>query len=190
MNLKRLPGIGPRSAERIALWIQREPKIFSENFSSAITEAKIKVTTCPRCGFYSTPQGCEVCQDTTRQSDLLCVVEQPVDVLALDKTGAFQGQFHVLGGKLSPLQHVGPQDLNIVQLLDRLKVEPITEVILALSNDVEGEATSNYLAERLRGTNIKVSRLAQGLPAGGGLDHADELTLFRALSGRTPLESS
>ena len=190
MNLKRLPGIGPRSAERIALWIQREPKIFSENFSCAITEAKIKVTACPRCGFYSTSQGCDVCQDTTRQSDLLCVVEQPVDVLALDKTGAFQGQFHVLGGKLSPLQHVGPQDLNIVQLLDRLKVEPIAEVILALSNDVEGEATSNYLAERLRGTNIKVSRLAQGLPAGGGLDHADELTLFRALSGRTPLESS
>ncbi len=190
LNLKRLPGIGPRSAERIALWMHGEPAIFSENFASAITEAKAKVAHCHRCGFFTSEQGCGICQDSTRQTDLLCVVEQAVDVLALDKTGAFRGQFQVLGGKLSPLQHIGPEDLNIVPLLERLKTEPVTEVILALSNDVEGEATSNYLADRLSGTDIKISRLAQGLPAGGGLDHADELTLFRALSGRTPLGSS
>ena len=187
LHLKRLPGVGPRSAERIALWMQQEPAAYSESFATAITDARTKVQRCRRCGFFMTEQQCAVCEDSNRQTDVLCVVEQAVDVLALDRTGAFRGQFQVLGGKLSPLQHIGPEDLNIIPLLERLKSEPITEVILALSNDVEGEATSNYLAQQLEGTGIKVTRLAQGLPAGGGLDHADDLTLFRALSGRTTM---
>ena len=185
--LKRLPGVGPRSAERVALWLQREGSAFSKTFAEALSKAQTEVSTCATCGFFATHEGCQLCGDPSRESDSLCVVERAVDVLALEKTGAFRGQYQVLGGKLSPLQHIGPEDLRIDHLQARLKAKAFGEVILALSNDVEGEATSNYLAQILGGTGISVTRLAQGLPAGGGLDHADELTLLRALSGRTSM---
>lgn len=186
--LKQLPGIGPRSAERMALWLYHEGPAFSEDLSEALQGVQQSVSPCRQCGFFTTEADCAICRDPLRASPgSLCIVEQAVDVLALERTGAFQGLYHVLGGRLSPLRHIGPDDLTIPQLEKRLETLSIKEVILALSNDVEGDATSNYLADLLQSHSVVVSRLAQGLPAGGGLDHADELTLFRALNGRTRL---
>lgn len=130
---------------------------------------------------------CAICADPTRISDLLCVVEQPTDILPLEKTSAFRGRYHALGGRISPLDHVGPEDLRIKELVARVEKEKFTEIILALAADVEGEATTNYLVEILRPFSIPLTRIARGLPAGGGLESADELTLYQALSGRTKL---
>ncbi len=183
--LKQLPGVGPRSAERVALWLFKEGPAFSESFADSLARVQAEVASCPQCGFFATENGCGVCQDDAREDAVLCVVEQAVDVLSLEKTGAFRGRYQVLGGRLSPLQHMGPEDLPLEHLQQRVRTLGVKEVILALSNDVEGEATANYLADLLESDVVTVTRLAQGLPAGGGLDHADELTLFRALSGRT-----
>ena len=183
--LKQLPSVGPRSAERMALWLHQSGAAFSESLASALIKVQEQVGNCSTCGFFATKDGCQICAEVERDSETLCLVEHAVDVLALEKTGAFRGQYQVLGGRLSPLHHVGPDDLPLDHLLKRLREGLFTEVILALSNDVEGEATANYVAELLEGENVEITRLAQGLPAGGGLDHADELTLFRALSGRT-----
>ncbi|MEM7386164.1 MAG: recombination mediator RecR [Verrucomicrobiota bacterium] len=182
-RLNRLPGIGPRSAERIALWIQAEPSTFSDDLAGTLVQARKEISSCSRCGFFATRDGCAICEDD-RPTNILCVVEQALDVLPIERTGVFEGRYHVLGGRLSPLNHVGPDDLRIGQLLNRVKVDQVEEVVLALSSDVEGEATSNYLADRLKDSSAKISCLAQGLPAGGGLETADELTLFRAFSGR------
>ena len=187
--LKQLPGVGPRSAERMALWLHKAGNDFSETLAKSLTRVQSDVGNCQTCGFFATTLGCEICQEEERETTVLCLVEQAVDVLALERTGAFRGQYQVLGGKLSPLQHIGPSDLPLDHLLARLREGPFEEVILALSNDVEGEATANYIAEMLEPESVSVTRLAQGLPAGGGLDHADELTLFRALSGRTQMGS-
>jgi recombination protein RecR len=130
---------------------------------------------------------CGICSDTTRATDLLCVVEQPTDILPLEKTGAFRGRYHSLGGRISPLDHVGPEDLRIKELLDRIEKEKFSEIIFALAADVEGEATTNYLVDLLRNKSVTLTRIAHGLPAGGGLESADELTLYQALSGRTRL---
>ncbi len=130
---------------------------------------------------------CEICADPTRAADLLCVVEQPTDILPLEKTSAFRGRYHSLGGRISPLDHVGPEDLRIAALVKRVESEGFTEVILALAADVEGEATTNYLVELLKGFPVTLTRIAHGLPAGGGLESADELTLYQAMSGRRPL---
>ncbi|GAA5122982.1 recombination protein RecR [Luteolibacter yonseiensis] len=184
-ELKRLPGIGPRSAERIAVWLLQSPKSNSAALAEALTVAKESVLPCPSCGFFATEAGCDVCDDPARDDLILCVVEQATDVLPLERSGAFRGRYHCLGGKLSPLDRVSPEDLRIPQLVRRIEAatEEI-EVILALGADVEGEATANYLAELLRGRNCRLTRIAQGLPAGGGLEHADELTLMRAMQGR------
>lgn len=188
--LKQLPGVGPRSAERVALWLYREGANFSDALADTLCRVQREVSTCPICGFFATPEGCPLCLDDTREDHLLCVVEQAVDVISLDRTGAYRGRYHVLGGRLSPLHHVGPDDLTLEPLETRLSTGAVREIILALSNDVEGEATANYLSDRLASPQRVLSRLAQGLPAGGGLDHADELTLSRALSGRTQLPQS
>lgn len=187
-QLKRLPGIGPRSAERIAVWLLQNPKADPPALADAIGQATAQVVPCPVCGFFATAEGCAVCDDPKRDDRMLCVVEQATDVLPLERSGAFTGRYHCLGGKLSPLDRVSPDDLRIPQLLRRLE-NPLqeTEVILALGSDVEGEATANYLADLLRGKNCRLSRIAQGLPAGGGLEHADELTLLRAMQGRRGL---
>ena len=184
-ELKRLPGIGPRSAERMAVWFLQNGKADPDALSRALLHAKENVIACPVCGFFATRGSCAVCDDGKRDGRMLCVVEQATDVLPLERSGSFNGRYHCLGGKLSPLDRVGPEDLNIPQLLKRLE-EPgeEIEVILALGSDVEGEATANYLADLLRGRNCRITRIAQGLPAGGGLEHADELTLMRALQGR------
>lgn len=184
-GLKHLPGIGPRSAERIAVWLLQHPKADPAALADALVHAKETIQPCPQCGFFATAGGCGLCDDPKRDDHLICVVEQATDVLPLERSGAFRGRYHCLGGKLSPLDRVSPDDLRIPPLLRRLEAaDGGIEVILALGSDVEGEATANYLAEILRGRNCRVSRIAQGLPAGGGLEHADSLTLTRALQGR------
>jgi recombination protein RecR len=186
-QLRQMPGVGPRSAERIALWIVQSRQNQPENIARAITATRQSVRPCPRCGFFTTEEICGICSDSSRGSDLLCVVEQPTDILPLEKTGAFRGHYHSLGGRISPLDHVGPEDLRIKELIARVEEKIFTEVILALAADVEGEATTNYLVELLKPFPITLTRIAHGLPAGGGLESADELTLYQALSGRTKL---
>jgi recombination protein RecR len=186
-ELKRMPGIGPRSAERIALWMIQSRDARAADIARAITDVAAGIHPCRRCGFFTSEQLCGLCADPTRDRTLLCVVEQATDILPLERTGGYRGLYHSLGGKIAPLDHVGPEDLRIDALLDRVKAEPPAEIILALGADVEGEATANYLVDLLRELPIAVTRLAHGLPAGGGLEHADELTLSRALSGRVRL---
>lgn len=184
-ELKRLPGVGPRSAERIAMWMLQSPKADAPALAAAIQHARDTIIACPACGFFAVHGACQLCDDPKRDDHTLCVVEQATDVLPLERSGAFRGRYHCLGGKLSPLDRVSPEDLRIPALLRRIEAAaaPI-EVILALGADVEGEATANYLAGLLRGGKCRISRIAQGLPAGGGLEHADGLTLLRAIEGR------
>ena len=186
-ELKRLPGIGPRSAERIALWMIQSRDARPAEVARVIGEVTQSIRACPQCGFFSTEPLCDICADAQRDATVLCVVEQPTDILPLERTGVFRGRYHTLGGRISPLDHIGPEDLRIDALIERIKVEQPAEVIVALSSDVEGEATANYLAGLLRELPVSITRLAQGMPAGGGLEHADELTLSRALSGRVRL---
>jgi len=189
-ELKRLPGIGARSAERIALWMIQSPDAHPESLGHAIQEVKASVHSCSQCGFFTDSDPCHMCTDPSRDPHLLCVVEQPTDVLPMERSGAFHGLYHALGGKISPLDHVGPEALRIPSLLDRLKIQMPTEIVLALGVDVEGEATAHYLAHLLHEYPVKITRLAQGLPAGSGLEYADELTLSRALSGRVPMSGN
>jgi recombination protein RecR len=184
-ELKRMPGVGPRSAERIALWMIQSRDARAGEIARVISETTTAVRLCSRCGFFAMESLCEICSDPQRDPAQICVVEQPTDILPLERTGAYRGVYHALGGKIAPLDHVAPEDLRIDALLARLRERPVVEVILATGSDVEGEATANYLASVLRDCGVKATRLAQGLPAGGGLDHADELTLSRALVGRT-----
>jgi recombination protein RecR len=182
--LNRLPGIGPRSAERIALHLVQGESGAVRQLAEAILQAREHIRLCSVCGALTEADPCALCADPRRDHALVCVVERPVDVISIEKAGSFRGTFHVLGGKISPVNGVGPEELRITQLEDRLSTEGIKEVVLALGSDVEGDATSFYLAKRLGGKGVKVTRLAQGLPAGSGLEFADELTLSRALEGR------
>ena len=189
VHLNQLPGIGPKSAERVAVWMMQQENGTTALFSDVVRVAGETVFECRKCGFFATEEkGCAICDSVQRDSAALCVVEQPTDILPLERSGAYRGQYHTLRGKISPLDNVGPEDLRIRELLERLGAGSFTEVILALSSDVEGEATGNYLAEVLADfSEIRVSKLAQGIPAGGGLESADELTLMRALQGRVSL---
>ncbi len=186
-ELRRLPGVGPRSAERIALWLASNRDARPLDLANALRHAAEHLRSCKVCGFFATEELCEICRDTGRDGGEICVVEQATDILPIERTGFFRGRYHVLGGRLAPLDHIGPEQLRIGELLTRLKAESPREVILALSADVEGEATTSYLAEILAPYQVPVTRIAHGLPAGGGLEHADPLTLQRALSGRNPL---
>jgi recombination protein RecR len=158
-----------------------------EQIARAITATRQSIRGCDLCGFFAAGQICEICADPSRATDLLCVVEQPSDILPLEKTGAFRGRYHSLGGKISPLDHIGPEDLRIKDLLERVDREKITEIIFALPADVEGEATTNYIVELLKNKPVTLTRIARGIPAGGGLESADQLTLSAALSGRTKI---
>ncbi|MBA3881733.1 MAG: recombination protein RecR [Chthoniobacterales bacterium] len=186
-QLRQMPGIGPRSAERIALWMVQSRGEQPRAIARSIIAARETVRPCALCGFFTTAEICDICADNTRAADQLCVVEQPTDILPLEKTSAFRGRYHSLGGRISPLDHVGPEDLRISELVKRVQSEGFTEVILALAADVEGEATTNYIVELLKPFTVTITRIAHGLPAGGGLESADELTLYQALSGRTKL---
>lgn len=181
-ELRRLPGVGPRSAERMALWLLEDGER-SSAVSHALVAARDSLRHCGECGFFSLADVCELCADGSREQ-VLCVVERATDILPIERSGAFRGFYHALGGRLSPLEHVGPEDLRLSDLILRLDKGNFDEVILALSTDVEGEATANYLVEILAPRGVRITRLAQGMPAGGGLENADELTLARALSGR------
>ncbi len=182
--LGKLPGVGPRSAERIALHLVQTESGVVKNLAEAIVTARERIQFCATCGALTEKSPCSTCEDPRRDGSLICVVERAVDILSIEKSGTYRGKFHVLGGKISPLDGVEPEDLRIVELEKRLTTEPIKEVVIALGTDVEGDATSNYLAKRLARPGLKVSRIAYGLPAGSGLEYADELTLSRALEGR------
>ncbi len=188
-SLTRLPGIGPRSAERMALHLIQgeagEVQLLADN----LVRARERVRFCDVCGALTEKSPCDLCTDPRRDAALLCVVERPVDIISLEKSGTFRGKYHVLGGKISPVGGIEPEDLRIAELEKRLGQEPIREVVIALGTDVEGDATSFYLAKRLMRDGLKITRIAHGLPAGTGLEFADELTLTRALEGRRELIS-
>lgn len=187
-SLSKLPGVGPRSAERIALHlIQSEPETV-QRLAKAITHARDIIRFCSACGALTENDPCVICADDRRDGSLVCLVEKPVDILVLEKSGSFKGKYHVLGGKISPLNGVGPEDLRIAELEHRIRQENIREIIIALPSDVEGDATSFYLSKRFAPQNVQITRLAQGLPAGSALDFADDITILRALEGRRPLE--
>jgi recombination protein RecR len=182
--LAKLPGVGPRSAERLALHLVQTDSTVVKQLAETILEAREKIQFCTTCGALTEKSPCPLCTDTRREATLLCVVERAVDILSIEKSGTYRGRFHVLGGTISPLDGVEPEDLRIAGLEKRLAQEPIKEVIIALGMNVEGDATSFYLAKRLARRGLKISRIAYGLPAGSGLEFADELTLSRALEGR------
>jgi len=186
--LSQLPGIGPRSAERIALHLVQTESAAVKQLAETILRARERVRFCEICGSLTEESPCAICSDPRRDAALICVVERPVDILSLEKSGTFRGHYHVLGGRISPLDGVEPDDLRISELEKRLAQGRIKEIILALGTDVEGDATGYYLAKRLAREGLKITRLAHGLPAGSGLEFADELTLSRALEGRRELE--
>lgn len=182
--LAKLPGVGPRSAERIALHLVQTETATVRHLADVIVHARERIQFCTTCGALTEKSPCSICDNDRRDGALICVVERAVDLLSIEKSGTFRGKFHVLGGKISPLDGVEPDDLRIAELEKRLASEPIKEIVIALGTDVEGDATSFYLAKRLARPDLKISRIAYGLPAGSGLEFADELTLSRALEGR------
>ena len=182
--LSRLPGIGPKSAQRIAFYLIKSEDRDVEHLSDAITKAKATVRFCERCSNCAETTLCHFCSDERRDSTTICVVEESRDVVAIEKTGEFRGRYHVLLGAINPLDGVGPEQLKIRELLVRIEPESVKEVILCMNPNTEGDVTSMYLARILKPLGVKVTRIASGLPVGGDLEYADELTLGRALEGR------
>ena len=183
-QLGRLPGIGRRSAERIALHLLKAEADLSRQLADAILQTKLRIRNCSRCGHYTETDPCEICASPRRDHGSLCVVEGPNDILLLERAGVHKGVYHALMGRISPLNGIGPEQLRVAALLDRVTAEKPVEVILALSADVESEATAHYLAEQLKPLGVNVSRIGLGLPAGSALESADEVTLSQALDGR------
>lgn len=184
--LERLPGIGPKSASRLAFYFLRAPDEVSQDLASALANLKANTTLCQEC-FNITEAGreiCEICESSQRDGSLVCVVEEALDVLALERTGGYNGKYHVLQGVLSPIEGIGPEDLKIKPLIARVQRGEIQEVILATNPSMEGDATALYLRQHLEPLRVRVTRLARGLPVGGDLEYADQNTLLRALSGR------
>ncbi len=186
-ELERLPGIGPKSAQRIAYWILNEDRIDSTRLAQAIIEVKDTVHFCARCFNYAQDDLCDICASPKRDQNTICVVSEPRDIPPIERTGTFSGVYHVLGGALSPLEGIGPDDLHRAELLARLNDPTISEVILATNPNIEGETTASYLARLIKPLGVKVSRLASGLPVGGDLEFADEVTLGRAIEARREL---
>jgi recombination protein RecR len=188
-ELGRLPGVGPKSAQRIAFYILAADPQEVLRLADALREVKEKVRFCSICGNVAEAEECRICLDSRRDVSLLCVVEEPKDVQAIEKTREFRGRYHVLGGAISPIEGIGPDDLRIRELIARLSDGGITEVILATDPNLEGEATATYLARMISPLGVAVSRLASGLPVGGDLEYADEVTLGRAFAGRRQVDS-
>jgi recombination protein RecR len=182
-QLTRLPGVGQRTAQRFAFHLLRTPKDEALELAAALTDAKERVRFCVDCGNWTEDETCEICRDSRRDRSVICVVEQPADVLSLERTHEYRGLYHVLGGALSPLDGVDPEDLRIDQLFRRVEGNGVVEVVLATNPNTTGEATASFIADRLR-DRVRVTRLASGLPVGGDLEYADEVTLGRALAGR------
>jgi recombination protein RecR len=185
-RLSRLPGIGKKSALRIAYYLLRADTAFTAALAQSIAGVREKIKTCSQCGCYTEEDPCPVCGGSGRDRQTICVVEQPQDIEALESTGEYRGMYHVLGGVISPLDGVGPQDLSMGRLIDRIKALRVQELIIATNPTVEGDTTALYLVKILENSGVKVSRLALGLPVGGDLEYADRLTLARSLRGRTP----
>ncbi|MGH9169061.1 MAG: recombination mediator RecR [Acidimicrobiia bacterium] len=183
-ELNRLPGIGPKSAQRLAFFIVKSAGQDAKRLAEAIVQAKERVRFCRECFGVSEGELCRYCSDPTRDGNMVCVVEEPKDVSALERTGAIRGRYHVLGGAISPMQGVGPDDLRVQELLERVGRNGVTEVILATNPNLEGNATAMYVAGLLKPLGVRVTRLASGLPVGGDLEYADEVTLGQALEGR------
>jgi recombination protein RecR len=182
--LQRLPGIGPKTAQRLTFHLLKQPEGAVRELAEALVELKTRVSYCSRCFNVTDEDPCRICADSRRDPALLCVVEEPNDLLAMERTGEYRGRYHVLLGALSPLDGIGPDELKVRELLRRLEADQIREVILATNPNVEGDATAIYLAKLLRPLGLRVTRIARGLPVGGDLEYADEVTLARALEGR------
>jgi len=183
-EFSKLPGIGKRSAERLAFHILKQPKESVEVFSKTLVEAKEKITFCPLCQSLTDTVPCSICANSKRDKSVICVVENPKDVLAMEKTREFSGVYHVLHGVISPVDGIGPDDIRIKELLLRTKDNDVKEIIMATNPSIEGEATAMYISNLFKNFGIKVTRIAHGLPVGGELEYADEITLTRALEGR------
>lgn len=180
----KLPGIGPKTAQRLAFYLLKRDAIDLGNLSEAVAELKAGVTFCSQCYNMAETDPCNVCADSSRDHNLICVVEEPLDALAIEKTGQFKGVFHVLGGVLNPMEGIGPDMLQIASLKQRIESLGVTELIIATNPTLEGEATAAHIAKLLKDTPVKLTRIARGLPMGGDLEYADEITLSRALEGR------
>src|SRR5215207_7487470 len=188
-ELGRLPGVGPKSAQRIAFHLVKVPDDDANRLAHAITDAKQKVRFCARCFNVADSELCPICADDRRDNTTICVVEESRDIVAIEKTGEFRGRYHVLLGAMSPLEGIGPEQLKIRELLARLGPEGVEEVIVCTNPNTEGEVTAMYLARMLKPLGLKVTRIASGLPVGGDLEYADELTLGRALEGRRTIDA-
>ncbi|HAM14894.1 MAG TPA: recombination protein RecR [Eggerthellaceae bacterium] len=186
-ELERLPGIGAKSAQRIAYWMMNTDSATVLRLADAITEVKSTVHFCSRCFNYSSEDLCDICRSAERDGGTLCVVGEPRDIAAIERTGAFSGMYHVLGGELAPMDGIGPDDLHIADLMKRLASEDVREIILATNPNVEGETTAAYIARLVRPFDVKITRLASGMPVGGELDYVDEVTLSRAIEARREL---
>jgi recombination protein RecR len=185
--LQRLPGIGPKTAQRLAFFLLKRPAEEVRELADAVGQLKALIVHCSVCFNVTEENPCRICRDPQRDRRMVCVVEEPNDLLALERTGEFRGRYHVLLGALSPLDGIGPEDLRVRELLARLEGEPVDEIILATNPSVEGEATAIYLGKLLRPLGVRVTRIARGLPVGGDLEYADEVTLSKALQGRREL---
>jgi recombination protein RecR len=188
-QLGRLPGVGPKSAQRIAFYLLKLPKEDAERLASSIVEVKARISFCRRCWNVAEGELCGLCRDDRRDPSIVCVVEEPRDIVAVEKTQEYRGLYHVLQGAISPIEGIGPEQLRVKELLTRVDTEGIKEIILCTNPNLEGEATAMYLARLLKPLGLKVTRIASGLPVGGDLEYADELTLGRALEGRREVEA-
>ena len=186
-ELERMPGVGPKSAQRIAYWILNSDRATAERLAQAVLDVKSSVHFCPRCFNYAQGDVCDICGSANRDAHTICVVSEPRDITAIERTAVYKGLYHVLGGALSPMDGIGPDDLKVAELMARLAAEDVTEVLIATNPDVEGETTATYLARLIKPVGIEVSRLASGLPVGGDLEFADEVTLGRAIEARRAL---
>ncbi|GIU99813.1 MAG: recombination protein RecR [Actinomycetota bacterium] len=183
-ELARLPGIGPKSAQRLAFHLVKAPPEEAKRLAEAILAAKERISFCVECGNVAEGERCRICRDPGRDPTVLCVVEEPKDAATIEKAGVIKGRYHVLGGAISPLDGIGPEDLRVQELLERVERDHVTEVIIATNPNLEGNATAMYVAGLLKPLGVRVTRLASGLPVGGDLEYADEVTLSQALEGR------
>lgn len=183
-ELEKLPGVGPKTAQRLAFYILARPKEEMLALAKAIVDVKEHITTCKRCFNFSEEEFCAICKDEDREQATLCVIADALDLMAIESTGAYKGLYHVLQGVISPLDGIGPEDIRIKELVERLSKEQIKEVILALNPTVEGEATAHYIAQLIRPLGVRITQLAMGIPAGGDLNYADRMTIAKALVGR------
>ncbi|MEO7069131.1 MAG: recombination mediator RecR [Nostocoides sp.] len=188
-ELGRLPGVGPKSAQRIAFHVLQSDSVDVARLADALTQVKLRVTFCTICGNVAEGDLCRICTDPRRDLESICVVEEPKDVVAIERTREFRGRYHVLGGAISPIDGIGPSDLRFTELMTRLADSVVTEIIIATDPNLEGEATATYLSRLLKDMGIRVTRLASGLPVGGDLEYADEVTLGRAFEGRRLLDA-